>query len=473
MLNFSENWFSIKEHSKNPTGFEWMCYVKPTGPDCSSTLLQDLSSWNVSARDWPLLTTVYMPNTAQRWVSRDIIEVFNGNSMVEDGLAHGSLTWTRDEIEAFLSYMLTNPPPEQVWAYLNNTSWIASAGPGLNVSTLCPNYGAGAPLLDIRVDHCLSHKIPERCRLFYHLPIAFAIIICSLVKVACIWLLLRIDRHDLSLTIGDAISSFLQRPDPTTRQWCTLSPAMIAKEDKCPWNPKHNTIGQEGLWTQEPHAGHLPAIRKTWRTAGSSKIWSLTWVVLILYIVISLVLPTKAVQNTITHRYSTSDPLVAMWNIKGWGEVQSTALLSTLATSFIGMVLLANMPQLAVSLLYFCLNDTLTREILAADYNDFAITRRPLRVSFPRGEQRSSWYLTIPYRYAVPFLTTVTLIHWFISEGLFYVQVLPYNIHGNPIPSVRLETCGVSTIPLLLALFLMISAFLSLPSLAAGRSPPQ
>jgi hypothetical protein len=107
--------------------------------------------------------------------------------------------------------------------------------------------------------------------------------------------------------------------------------------------------------------------------------------------------------------------------------------------------------------------------ILAADYNNFAIHRRPLRVSFPRGEQRSTWYLTIPYRYAIPLLTTFTLIHWFVSEGLFYVQVLPYSIYGKPIPSAELVTCAVSTLPLELGLFLMIGVFIVIAFLGGRR----
>src|SRR3981189_3634700 len=69
-------------------------------------------------------------------------------------------------------------------------------------------------------------------------------------------------------------------------------------------------------------------------------------------------------------------------------------------------------------------------------------------------------YLTIPYQYAVPLLTACTLAHWFISEGIFYVQILPYNIYGKPIPSEVLVTCGVSTIPLEVGLFLMIGVFI-------------
>lgn len=98
------------------------------------------------------------------------------------------------------------------------------------------------------------------------------------------------------------------------------------------------------------------------------------------------------------------------WRIKGFGVIQSDAMLKELATTFVGMELLANTPQLPVSLLYFLFNDHFTRMHLAADYNNYALRRRPLRASFPKGEQQSTFYLTIPYRYSLPLLLTFTLI---------------------------------------------------------------
>lgn len=459
----------------DPTGYEWMCYMHSTGSQssCTGTILQGLDTWNVSSRDWPRFTEVHIPE--QNTVSREWIQ-FLGKAKTESTLLQSNITWTRKEVEVFTSFVETNPPPEQMWSYLNTTSWIASAGT-LNVSTECTPLNKLAndfdadPLREIKVDHCLSLRTSEECRFFYHLPIALVMIICNLIKIVCIWLLLRIDRHDLILTMGDAISSFLQRPDPTTKQWCTLSPEFIAAEKKCPWHSGNKSFEKEELCSPEPHPGLLPSenYKKRWNTATSGKIWLLTIFILVLYIVISLALPTLAVQNTITHQLITVQPLSAIWQIQGWGTIQSTGLLSNLATSFVGMELLANTPQLAVSFLYFCLNDTLTRIILAADYNNFAIHRRPLRVSFPRGEQRSTWYLTIPYQYAIPILTTFTLIHWFVSEGLFYVQVLPYSIYGKPIPSAELVTCAVSTLPLELGLFLMIGMFIVISFLGSRR----
>jgi hypothetical protein len=228
ILDENANWFvfSPDYFAQMPIGFEWMCYEQaPLNSPCSSAFLQGLGSWNVSGQGWPLQTSVYLPNSGQQQISKESMGPMRNESSMENELLASNITWTRKDVEAFLSYVLTNPLPEQMRAYLNKTSWIASAGPDVNVSASCPtandlmDYDSSLGLQQISVDHCFSQKMPEACGLFYQLPIALAIIICNLIKVICIWFLLRRDRRDLFLTVGDAISSFLQRPDPTTKQW--------------------------------------------------------------------------------------------------------------------------------------------------------------------------------------------------------------------------------------------------------------
>jgi len=148
-------------------------------------------------------------------------------------------------------------------------------------------------------------------------------------------------------------------------------------------------------------------------------------------------------------------------------------LLYNVSKSYIGMELLANIPQIDVSLLYYLLNDTLARMLIAADYNEYAISRRPLRVSFSHGEQRLTFYLTIPYRYSVPFSLAFTLIHCFASVGIFYVQILPYGIYGHPIYSAIVMTCSVDTIPLQIPMFLAIAMFFVVAFLGAKKFKSQ
>lgn len=301
----------------------------------------------------------------------------------------------------------------------------------------------------------------------------------------CMWLLLRTDRFELLLTMGDAISSFLQRSDPATKNWCTLSSDTVLTDKKCPWSAKNHVFEEKGSFPQEPHPDILRTMHKTgnmtasgkalpptpkrWLQGTSNRIWAMSWFAMILYIIISLLFPTLAIKSELGDEYSDGQPLNEIWQIKGWGAVQSTALLTSYVATFVGSILIANIPQLVASFLYYCLNDHLTRCLLAVDYNSFAVNRAPLRVSFPQGEQRSTLYLTIPYGYAIPLLVGFTLVHWFVSEGLFYVQVMPYDLYANAVPSELLTTCGVSTIPLIVGLLLAVVIFLAI-SCVCSRS---
>ncbi|CAG7928561.1 unnamed protein product [Penicillium olsonii] len=482
--NLSQDWSAITDNQAyldRHLGFDWVCYAHSANggglSSCSSGYVESLESWNVTANQWARLTTVELKDTWSN-ITVDMLETRSGYiESLEQTLNSSNIDWTHNEIEDFISLIATNPPTEQAWAYLNHTSWLKSVQNGAEVWSACPQastmFYTGH---EVTVDHCLSQKTGEACGLFYQVPIAFTIIICSLIKVACMWILLRTDRFDLFLTIGDAISSFLQSSDLTTKGWCTLSSDTVSSDNDCPWSHKSNTIEKEEFVSEEPHPGVLHTSRKTalqstsgrdlppepkiWRQGTSGRIWAMTWLALILYIVISVLFPGLAVKNALGDDYEYGNPLVAIWQIKGWGAIESTALLSSYVGSFVGSVLVSNTPQLAVSFLYNCLNDSLTRCLIAADYNMFAVCRRRLRVSFPRGEQHSTLYLTIPYEYAIPLLVGFTLIHWIVSEGLFYVQVLPYDMNANPVPSQIMVTCGVSTVPLVLGILLAVFIFL-------------
>lgn len=76
-----------------------------------------------------------------------------------------------------------------------------------------------------------------------------------------------------------------------------------------------------------------------------------------------------------------------------------------------------------LSFLYLVLNGLFTSMALSAEWARFARQRRAFRVSFPRGEQRSTYFLQLPYRLGVPLLVVSTLLHWLISQSIFVAQV--------------------------------------------------
>lgn len=119
----------------------------------------------------------------------------------------------------------------------------------------------------------------------------------------------------------------------------------------------------------------------------------------------------------------------------------------------IWMVLLANTPQLLVSLAYFMYNALLSCMLLAAEYDDYALQRKPLRVSWPKGSQRSTYYLSLPYRYSIPLLGASAVLHWLVSQSLYFVEIIPYDIHGD-LYATKTITCGYSPQAIILAMIL-------------------
>ncbi|OQE13750.1 hypothetical protein PENSTE_c046G09042 [Penicillium steckii] len=117
---------------------------------------------------------------------------------------------------------------------------------------------------------------------------------------------------------------------------------------------------------------------------------------------------------------------------------------------FIAIILAVNTPQALISIMYAIFNNVLTRMLLAAEYNDYGVQRKPLRVSFPTGEQRSTYFLSVPYRYSVPFLVISAVAHWLASEALSYIRIIPRDVKGQLTIERSLHGVGVSSIGLII-----------------------
>lgn len=91
-------------------------------------------------------------------------------------------------------------------------------------------------------------------------------------------------------------------------------------------------------------------------------------------------------------------------------------------------VVFANIPQLAVTICYYCYNAVLTSMLAAAEYSSYGIERKVLRVTWPvkSSQQRSTYWLRIPYCYSVPVLLLYMTLHWTISQSIFYLEKVTY-----------------------------------------------
>ena len=93
---------------------------------------------------------------------------------------------------------------------------------------------------------------------------------------------------------------------------------------------------------------------------------------------------------------------------------------------FIANVLWANYWQIIVSFLYLAYNALLTCQLVSAEWGGYAAERKTLRVSHPKGIQRSSYFISMPMKYGIPLLGANAIMHWLISQSVFVVSTTTY-----------------------------------------------
>ena len=149
----------------------------------------------------------------------------------------------------------------------------------------------------------------------------------------------------------------------------------------------------------------------------------------------------------------------SLWDI-GFGEVGRFSLLqagqffTNDSANLISFVLLINLPQGVSSVLHLTYNSMFTCMLMEKEWSDYAHDRKPLRVSSPIGDQRSTYYLQLPYAYAIPLIILSRLMHWLVSQALFLARVDTYTSTGIPNPKNNVPTCGYSCIALVFAVIL-------------------
>lgn len=118
-------------------------------------------------------------------------------------------------------------------------------------------------------------------------------------------------------------------------------------------------------------------------------------------------------------------------------------------------VLLSNLPQSILSFLYVTYNGLFTCMLLEDEWNGFAHERKPLRVTSPSpaSKQRSSYWLSLPYKYAIPLLVTSGILHWLVSQSIFLARVLVFD-YKNEQTSESISTVGYSPIAMIIVIIL-------------------
>ncbi|UPL01891.1 hypothetical protein LCI18_012825 [Fusarium solani-melongenae] len=168
--------------------------------------------------------------------------------------------------------------------------------------------------------------------------------------------------------------------------------------------------------------------------------------------------------------------LAALWD-RGFGQVSVDALIDFSGIMSLEgpvvMVLIANLPQLILSLLYTALNGMWTAMLVGVEWNTYGQEHKGLRTSSPAGDQRRTYWLSLPLRYGLPLLAGSAALHWLISQSIFFVRLVIYedgtkaNVETTVSYDFRETTCGYSPIAIVFtiilgALILLITVGMSL-----------
>jgi hypothetical protein len=137
----------------------------------------------------------------------------------------------------------------------------------------------------------------------------------------------------------------------------------------------------------------------------------------------------------------------------GFGVVDTRALINsdTLPGDITSLALIANLPQVILSVVYFSYNSLFTTMLMGYEWTSYAQKRKGLRVSHrPVGSQRSTYFLQLPYRFSIPLVVMSGTLHWLVSQSIFLVVI---DVEGGQTADYsRTKTCGYSPIAMLVGI---------------------
>ncbi|KAL2371552.1 hypothetical protein RJZ57_004000 [Blastomyces gilchristii] len=296
-----------------------------------------------------------------------------------------------------------------------------------------------------RIEACLSEKIPEICELRFSFPIAIIVLALNIVNLASMFMSAYDSRDDVLLTIGDAISSFLSRPDPNSRGRCLSSKSNVYT--------RAFTASSGTRYSQVNIPKRLPR-PKRWLHSINSFHWYIIVAMYFASLAAAIYLHRIVFGSGKSQNSEGSFSGLSAHSVKPGSATSMFWQKSGRSKDIMSLMLLANTPQLVISISYFLYNNLLTSMLLAAEYNGYALHRSYLRVTKPQGKQRSELYISLPYKYGMPLIVAFVVLHWLASQSLSFVQEIPFYADGKLADNDIVNSMGFAPVPMIVAMVL-------------------
>ncbi|PUU76462.1 hypothetical protein B9Z19DRAFT_990571 [Tuber borchii] len=368
--------------------------------------------------------------------------------------SHTSNATQNDTLLDWIDYSAVSPSR---WICYDNPQGVSQNGRQCNPNELVSNVTRGLPWKInrtrvglIEISGCKGERTAEKCKVQFSLGIMIAVICCNLVKACAMIMTVARSREPTLVTLGDAIDSFLRISDPTTMGICFADRQFI-----------------DGEWRRGLGTGP-----RQWKQNGAQRWWTSVsktrWITCNFFFSITIFVSTVLLVFGIRHDGAQmKTDISSMWS-RGFGKVNSVSLLTIGLRNITESVLLANLPQTILSFLYLTYNSLFTCMLAGHEWSLFGHNHCTLRVTSPRPGQRSTYWLQIPYTYAIPLMALSGLLHWLTSQSIFLARVEIYYPFGGEV-SRRISTVGYSCIAIISVLILGILALLAAAGMGYKR----
>ncbi|KAI1094981.1 hypothetical protein F5B19DRAFT_489877 [Rostrohypoxylon terebratum] len=240
--------------------------------------------------------------------------------------------------------------------------------------------------------------------------------------------------------MGDAIADFLYEPD-----YCIDGVLEGSKASRAIYQVRvMNWLGR----------------RQSWLSAVGARTWSISSILF----TIGLVLPSILIGRYASYLISEGANMFpsAIWEagFKANSEmiVPSFWRTTNKNVDLMGNILVVNIPQVIVSLIYLFFNSIFTRQLVADEWTRLVRDggKKTLRVTSPVGLQRSSYFLSLPLKYSIFLVAGSIALHWFISQGMFLAQTRSFGAGplGQWHPEFDVSARGHTVLGIVLAITL-------------------
>ncbi|PFH60353.1 hypothetical protein XA68_11095 [Ophiocordyceps unilateralis] len=342
---------------------------------------------------------------------------------------------------------------KNMWALGNSTRQFTAQSPPHPVTTwyLGPQR--------YQVSGCLLQDpggIRLTCRFQYSPPIMITICTMNMVKV-CVMLWSWWARSGKGpetgdnqplYTLGDAIASFMRRPDDMTANMCLATKDDFLRRRHSRWKfwksvaPSPETGPR--LFRKEP---------RLWMQAASWRRWTL--LMCLCTCTIAAGGPLLATALSSLGRRNMQTDFRSLLTLGFGATTPMTFLVTSLPrqdpAGLISSVLLANLPQLLVSVIYILYNAMLSTFLVQREFSLMykREKHKPLRVSEAVGIQRSSYFISLPLRYGVPLYASSGLMHFLLSQSLFMARVTSLSPDGTVDKRASFSSCAYSPVAII------------------------